>query len=235
MANWNVDIGGKSYSIPVLALSLMLAAILLPALKYSLMLNNPTAAELLVAISISLFASVLFLWILDATSVLPFRSEWISKSIYGAAIVSVLGTSVGVYSDYFKDRKYPYEGEWIVSTTMPGFPTPVTELSAVLTYSKQAETYWGYSQIEKPIPKIKAAWLEVFRFKPEEESGNAEIVLRLIFMNGNTLRITGNLKKEGRGTIWRGLSDDTITTDENKKGNNDQKASKWMIELSRRK
>ena len=108
----NIKIGQQTFSIPSIALSLMLAAILVPSVNYSMNLYNPSAAELLVAISISLFSSVLFLWILDATSILKFRSEWISKSIYGAAIVSVIGTSVGVYKDYFDQNKYPYSGKW---------------------------------------------------------------------------------------------------------------------------
>ena len=93
----------------------MLAGILIPSVVYSLNLKDPTPAELLIAICIALFSSVLFLWILDATSVLRFRSEWIGKSIYGAAIASIIGTSVAVYSDAFSERKYPYEGRWEIS------------------------------------------------------------------------------------------------------------------------
>lgn len=107
-----VKVGSTKYSLPNVALLLMMVAIILPAVNYSLWLKNPTPSELLVAICIALFSSVVFLWILDVTGVLPFKSGWVSKSVYGAAIASVLGTSVAVYSEYFSQRKHPYEGKW---------------------------------------------------------------------------------------------------------------------------
>ena len=96
----SVNLSAKK-NIPEMALLLMLAGILLPTALYSFRLQSPSAPELLVAVSVALFASVLFLWILDATDIMPFRAPWISKSVYGAAIVSILGTSVAVYKDYF--------------------------------------------------------------------------------------------------------------------------------------
>src|SRR5437763_1364461 len=104
----------KVGQVPGIALTLMLLGILMPTAFYSIKLaqSSPTPADLLVAVCIALFSSVLFLWIMDATGILPFKAAWISKSVYGAAIVSVLGTSVGVYKDYFNARKYPYEGAW---------------------------------------------------------------------------------------------------------------------------
>jgi len=83
--------------VPELAFTLMIAGILVPTAMYSFRLTSPSPAELLVAVSIALFASVLFLWIMDATGILPFRAAWISKAVYGAAITSILGTSVAVY------------------------------------------------------------------------------------------------------------------------------------------
>src|SRR5438046_1468148 len=91
--------GASVRRIPGLALQIMLVGILFPTAIYAFNLRNPTPAQLLVAICMSLFSAVIFLWILDATSVLRFRSEWVSRSVYGAAIVSVLGTSVAVYQD----------------------------------------------------------------------------------------------------------------------------------------
>ena len=105
-----LKIGGTQYSLPNVALLFMLMGVLMPSVIYSVNLRTPTPAELLIAICIALFSSVLFLWIMDATSVLKFRSEWISKSVYGAAIASILGTSVAVYTDVLVERKYPYEG-----------------------------------------------------------------------------------------------------------------------------
>src|ERR1022692_5321363 len=117
-----VESGDKSERIPIpllkmkglkiseMALLLMLFGILVPAAFYAFKLRDPTPPQLLVAICISLFSSVVFLWILDSTSILRFRSEWVSRSVYGAAIVSVLGTSVAVYKDAFAAKAYPYEG-----------------------------------------------------------------------------------------------------------------------------
>ena len=87
---------------------------------------------------------VVFLWILDATSILRFRAEWISRSVYGAAIVSVLGTSVGVYQDAFNEQKYPFEGRWEVKVRKAEQTTFVANHTVVLAYSRTAKVYWGY-------------------------------------------------------------------------------------------
>src|SRR5580700_2617368 len=109
--------------VPEMALLLMLIGILAPTALYSFRLTSPSPAELLVAISIALFASVLFLWILDATGLMPFRAPWISKAVYGAAITSILGTSVAVYKDFFYANKYPFEGAWQATITKIDDPT----------------------------------------------------------------------------------------------------------------
>src|SRR5258708_1191620 len=83
--------------LPRLALMAVVVAVLVPAVNYSVHLTDPTPAQLLVAICIGVFSSVLCLWILDAVNVLRFRSEWVARSIWTAAIVSVLGTGVGVF------------------------------------------------------------------------------------------------------------------------------------------
>ncbi len=95
----------------------MLLGILVPAAFYSFNLRNPTPAQLLVAICISLFSGVVFLWILDATDIMRFRSEWVASSVYGAAIASCSWHQRRVYRDAFDSRKYPYEGAWDVVMT----------------------------------------------------------------------------------------------------------------------
>jgi hypothetical protein len=84
-----IRFAGQTYTITGLAFLLMLAGILLPTVKYAYYLREPSPAQLLVAVCMALFSAVLYLWILDATSILPFRSPWVSSSVYGAAIVSV--------------------------------------------------------------------------------------------------------------------------------------------------
>jgi len=190
MNDWSIEIAGKKYNIPSLAIALMLTAILAPAVKYALTLNEPTPDELLVAISISLFASVLFLWILDAVSLLPFREKWISKSVYGAAIVSILGTSVGVYSNNFGSASYPYEGEWMLSITKDDITEPFSEHSIIITYSKEAKIYWGYSNIKLPIKDGEVLWIEVFKFIPNSK----EIDVRLRYPDSSIQRISHKLK-----------------------------------------
>jgi hypothetical protein len=134
---------------------------------------------LLVAVCMALFSSVLFLWIMDAINILQFRAAWISKSVYAAAIVSVLGTSVGVYKDYFNTRKYPYEGAWQVVLINNADSMHPTEFPVVLTYSEGGGKYWGFSNL---IPKVhdSALWAEVTEFIPEEKT----LELRLHFGDG---------------------------------------------------
>jgi hypothetical protein len=157
--------------IPGIALNLMLAGILMPTALYSFKLvqSSPTPGDLLVAVCVALFSSVLFLWIMDATSILEFKAAWISKSVYGAAIVSILGTSVGVYKDYFNARKYPFEGQWQVVLTSNADPTRPTEFPVVLTYSEGSSKYWGYSNLVSKSPE-SILWVEVSEFVPEEKT-----------------------------------------------------------------
>jgi hypothetical protein len=161
----------KVAQVPGIALTLMLIGILLPTAFYSFRLSqsSPTAADLLVAVCIALFSSVLFLWIMDATSILPFRAQWISKSVYGAAIVSILGTSVGVYKNFFNSSKYPFDGAWQVILTSKADPTHPTEFLVVLTYSEAAAGYWGYSNVVATSHE-RMLWAEVTDFAPEERT-----------------------------------------------------------------
>jgi hypothetical protein len=167
--------------IPEMALLLMLIGILVPTAMYTIRLSSPTPAQLLVAISIALFASVLFLWIMDATGLLVFRAAWISKAIYGAAITSILGTSVAVYKDFFYDSKYPYEGAWQVELTDTNAPTSPLEFSFVIAYSESGQRYWGYSNLISRSADPKAVvWVEATDIAPEENSAE----LRLHFGDG---------------------------------------------------
>jgi hypothetical protein len=139
-------IGFGPFRMPLVSLSLalMLGGIVVPTFLYSTQLREPTPAKLLVAICISLFSGVVFLWILDATAILRFRAEWIGKSVYGAAIVSVLGTSVAVYKNAFSERQYQYEGEWHIIIKPLNMQTEslIADHKIVLIYSQSADTYW---------------------------------------------------------------------------------------------
>ena len=170
MDGHTINLIGQTFSISTLALLLMLVGILLPSVNYSIRLKNPTPAQLLIAVCIALFSSVVFLWILDATSILKFQSECISKSIYGAAISSVLGTSVAVYKDAFKTRKYTFEGAWRFSLEVLNDDNNlIIDYIVVLTYSTSAEMYWGYSEF---VPtegySNRPAVIEVKEFLPDK-------------------------------------------------------------------
>jgi hypothetical protein len=166
----------------------MLASVLLPAAYYSYHLRDPTPSQLLVAICIGLFSSVVFWWILDAVSVLRFRSEWVSKSVYGAAIVSILGTSAGVYKDALSGNKYPFEGAWHLSISDPKDDSQQADLSLALAYSEQAETYWGYSEYRPPTNKQHEdiVWVRVDDFDPKEGT----ITLSWVDKDGNKSSMT---------------------------------------------
>ena len=146
--DWKIKFGIIQGTIPSLSLALMVAGILLPAVLYSVNLKTPTPSSLLVAICVSLFASVVYLWILDATGILQFRKEWMSKSIYGAAIVSVLGSSVAVYKDFFASEKYPINGKWEISIIDETINKSLSENKLLIGYSKISNVYYGYSDVK---------------------------------------------------------------------------------------
>jgi hypothetical protein len=194
--------------LPEKALTLMLVGILVPTALYSYHLaqGSPTPADLLVAVSIALFSSVLFLWIMDATDILSFKAPWVSKSVYGAAIVSILGTSVAVYKDYFSARKYPYEGPWQVILTNSADPTRPTEFSAVLTYSEDGGRYWGYSNLISTAQDSKTiVWAEVTDFVPEEKT----IQLRLHLGDGTQRVYKWPLTMSRRGRFLKSEPNNT--------------------------
>jgi hypothetical protein len=181
---------GKSYSIPTIALGLMGAGILLPSAKYSLDLNKPSPAEILVAICIALFSGLLFLWILDATGILSFRSEWVSRSVYGAAVVSILGTSVGVYKDAFSPIRGPLEGRWDL-LIKPAEAQTYEKYALLLSFSSNARTYGGYSRFEASADIVA---VEVTDFDPTSQN----LTLTMFAKTGE--RLSKNLHLTNAGT-----------------------------------
>ena len=180
--NWQIKLGKNTATIPSLALLLMIGGILFPAVYYSLHLTDPTPASVLVAICVSLFSSVIYLWILDATGILIFRKEWISKSIYGAAIVSVLGTSVAVYKDYFEQDKYPLQGIWKF-TTIDKNKNISFENELLLSFSKNSSVYFGFSNHTSALADSTAiSSVEVSQLSPKEKF----IVFKIINGKGLT-------------------------------------------------
>jgi hypothetical protein len=170
----------------------MLGIILVPPLIYSVNLfsKSTTADEIIVAISIGVFASVVYLWILDATGILSFKSEWVSKTVYGAAIASILGTSAAVYQGYFVGDKHPYRGAWELTYEQSVY-------KASISYSNNAETYWGYTEVA--YGWNDTLWfdsIEIIDFNPEEKI----IVIRHV-SSGNKQReekIPIQIKRNGK-------------------------------------
>jgi len=174
-------------ALPGMALTLMLACILLPAMSNSMHFSyHASPSQLLLAICISLFASVIYLWILDATNVLKFRSEWVSKSIYGAAIASVIGTSVGVYKDYFQQDKYPLRGKWQIVLTLPSKHSIIATNEINLSFSENSKTYYGYSNINKDALKDSSTAIAV---EIQNLDLNKESILFSAFYSNGSLEI----------------------------------------------
>ncbi len=196
------------------ALLLMLASVLLPTAYYSYHLKDPTPSQLLVAICIGVFSSVVFLWILDAVSTLKFRAEWISKSVYGAAIVSILGTSAGVYKDAFSESKYPYEGRWELQVfdaepaNQEASTAIFTTNSIALVYSTQSETYWGYSDYRQPTSSddIRPVWAAIDDFNPD----SGRIVLSVYPMKGEKRVLDAAIEKQRTGKLFVGQVKTTV-------------------------
>ena len=183
--------------LPQMTLLAVVIAVLMPAANYSMSLSDPTPAQLLVAICIGVFSSVVCLWILDAVSLLRFLSEWVARSVWTAAIVSVLGTGVGVFQGAFAERKYPYEGPWLVRVYSPASKSFVAEQQAVLTYSQSNESYWGYSEtsLASPPQPTRAISTEVVLFDPKKP----QVTLRLQFADGRQTVIEQALVSEQKG------------------------------------
>ena len=191
---------GQEIELGGFALALMLAAILLPAVFYSIRLNDPKPADLLVAMCIGLFGSLVYLWVLDATDTIRFRSPWVSRGIYGLAIVSVLGTSVGVYKDAFQQD--PYQREWLITVHDGAGKVFVNRRSVVLLYSKSNDLYWGYgARPTSSTSNDDSRWIEVTSFQPTlkkitislgETPGSAEVIVADLRQDGGRLSSTDN-------------------------------------------
>jgi hypothetical protein len=183
--------------LPRLTLAAVVFAVLVPAVNYSIHLSDPTPSQLLVAICIGVFSSVVCLWILDAVSVLTFRSKWVARSIWTAAIVSILGTGVGIFQGALAERKYPYEGAWVVRVYSPVNKSFVAERQAVLIYSQSTDSYWGYSEtsIATPPDPNKSISVEVVAFDPKKP----RVTLRLLFADGKQTILEQGLTSEQKG------------------------------------
>jgi hypothetical protein len=193
--------------IPQLALMAVVLAVLMPAAKYSIGLHDPTPAQLLVAICIGVFSSTVCLWILDSVSIVKFRTEWVARSIWGAAIVSILGTGVGVFQGAFTERKYPYEGPWSVQVYSPASKAFVVERQAVMIYSESSGSYWGYSEASLPVPPQpeKAISTEIVSFDPAKP----HVTLRLLFADGKQTVLDAALVGEQKGCRFQSPKSET--------------------------
>ncbi len=168
--------------IPSIALIMMIAGILFPAVFYSANLRHPTPTTLLVAICVCLFASVIFLWILDATSILQFRKEWISKSIYGAAISSVLGSSVAVYKDFFEADKYPLRGSWEIMIIDSQSNKTIFDNELLLGYCRNNAEYYGFSELDmKGTDSSLVSFIEIKKLSLNDNN----VIADFVFRNGN--------------------------------------------------
>ncbi|MEA5402601.1 hypothetical protein VB776_06730 [Arcicella sp. DC2W] len=191
---------------PVLAtqaLILMLAIILTPSLWFSMRLifNPPKASDIVLAISVGTFASVMYLWILDVTSILPFRSQWISKAVWTVAISTILSTSAAIYRGYFVEDRYPYQGVWEV--TYQDNSIQIT-LPTVISYSESSSTYQGYTGVQKIRTGIRYFnggdcpqyfSIEIVDFNPDK---NYIIFRRHIEDNSEEIRRDLIVEREGK-------------------------------------
>ncbi len=189
------------------AVLLMVAAILFPAVRYSVGLQNPTPEQLIVAICIAVFSSTVCFWLLDAIGIIKFENKTLRNSIWTAAIVSILGTSVGVYRGAFSERKYPQEGGWNLRLTFLPTSQTIAECSVVLIYSETGGYYWGYSNLSPPNSFAATQesgpehifWIEVTEFA----SDSGRISLRLFGAGGQEIQtIDASIKQDASGHLF---------------------------------
>jgi len=178
---------GKRYDVRSVVVTLIVGAVLLPAARYSFGLSAPQPSELIVAICIAVFSSLLCLWLLDVSGVFPFRSAWVSRSVYGAAVVAILGTSVGVYQGAFSDRKHPLEGAWDVQVSDKD-GVVIAHRNVVLIHSESSDDYWGYS--DYAAKDTGASWLEIKSLIPEAGT----IAVRLVSSDATSRDLTARVR-----------------------------------------
>jgi hypothetical protein len=207
MADVTSQVEMLGHQLPRITLMAVVIAVLMPAVNYSIRLRDPTPAQLLVAICIGVFSSVICLWILDAVSFIKFRSEWVARSVWTAAIVSVLGTGVGVFQGAFADRKYPHEGPWVVRVYSPVDKSFSAERQAVLTYSQSTDSYWGYSETSLIVPPDpnKAISVEIVAFDPKKP----HVTIRLLFVDGRQTVLEQGLISEQKGLRFQSAATGT--------------------------
>ncbi|MBB4373469.1 hypothetical protein GGD63_006292 [Bradyrhizobium sp. cir1] len=145
--------GAKVTDRPVAALILALslaAGILLPSIVYAVVLRPSNPADVLVASSICLFSAIVYLWTLHATSIVPFRDPWMSKSIFGAAIVAILGTCTAAVATQLSASPHPREGTWEIRLRRVDPNTQnrscVWDGKIILAYSSSRSSYVGYAE-----------------------------------------------------------------------------------------
>jgi hypothetical protein len=199
--------GPPAKDIPRIALLLMLAGVLMPSVFYSYHLRDPTPSELLLAICIGVFSSVVYLWILDAVSILRFRAEWIGKSIYGAAMASILGTSAAVYKNAFSDSQYPYEGRWDLQVFDDGKKEEYFNSTVALVYSVQSDAYWGYSNYRWPPSSNPSAawyvWIGIDDFDPKA----SQLATTARAPNGGEVKFRVHVEKQRAGKQFEGKTE----------------------------
>ena len=178
LTDFTVRFMGYKATIPALALFVMLGGILAPAAFYSVRLRDPTPTQLIVAVSIALFASVLFLWILDVTNTLRFRSKWVSRSVFTIGISEIITATVGIYKDAFTEHLHPFDGLWRLSAWTGEGQRIADNEELVLYFSKSANAYTGYSAfLTEPSPDSKAIrHIRIERFDPESKTLTATVV-----------------------------------------------------------
>jgi hypothetical protein len=155
-------------NVPQAALILMLLGIMAPPVMYALNLSTATPTQLITSICMSLFGSVLFLWILDATSILKFRSKWVSRSVYSIGVASIISATIGIYKDAFSKHLHPFDGAWQM-TCWSGTGERLAEDQPVILYSNNGgKTYFGYSgcRLGKLVPTNSIRHFRVERFDP---------------------------------------------------------------------
>ena len=191
------------------ALLLGLIAMLFPAVNFSLSPGGPEeATNLVVAICVALFATVTYLWILDATNVLRFREKWVSQTVYGAVITSVLGTSAAVYSSALRDNSGPqYNGAWDLRLVQDG--AVIAAHHVLLVFSKNSESYWGRSDVISgdscraalDEPEGRFCFVYIDDFAPSGTTASAALRFR---RGTDEAAFTVSFTSDRDGVSWKG-------------------------------
>jgi hypothetical protein len=162
--------------LPTIALSVMLIALLLPTLSFSMRRTPASVTELVAITSVTLLASVLSLWIMDAIGLLQFRYPWMSKTIYTATIASLLAVSVSIYKSSSDSRRFPYEGPWRVRIIPVAPNGQAVDTEMILAYSEAGNYYWGFSRHSKMQEDLlQVMWIEMIALSVDESRATLQI------------------------------------------------------------